>query len=70
MSEWFDSQKRQGSDFRKLLQKRIDKANPRRLELTKEEQLKLDKLNGILDTLKHGENVQNRQLQSWLSADE
>jgi hypothetical protein len=43
-----------------LLQKRIDKANTRRLELTKEEQQKPDKLNGILDTLTGGENVQNR----------
>ena len=70
VSEWFDSQKKPNSDFHKLLQERIDKANPRRKELTKEEQLKLDKLKGILDTLRRGENVQNRQLQNWLSADE
>jgi hypothetical protein len=70
MSEWYHSQKKPSSDFRKLLQKRIDKANPRRAELTKEEQQKLDKLNGIFDTLKRGENVQNRQLQTWLSENE
>jgi hypothetical protein len=70
MSEWYHSQKKPSSDVRKLLQKRIDKANPRRAELTKEEQQKLDKLNGIFDTLKRGENVQNRQLHTWLSQDE
>ena len=56
--------------MRKLLQEYIRKANPRRKEITKEEEQKLDKLNGILNTLKLGENVQNRQLQTWLSADE
>jgi hypothetical protein len=52
-----------------LLQERIDKANPRRT-LTAEEQKRLSKLEGIVDTLRRGENVQNRQLQTWLSADE
>ena len=33
MSQWLDSQKKPSSDFRKLLQERIDKANPRRTEL-------------------------------------
>jgi hypothetical protein len=33
MSEWFDGQKKQSSNFRQLLQERIEKANPRR-ELT------------------------------------
>jgi hypothetical protein len=70
MGEWYDSKKKPSSDFRKLLQERIDKANPRRTELTNQEQLKVDKLKSILDKLRRGENVQNRQLQSWLSADE
>ena len=52
-----------------MLQELFDKAKPRRLELTKEEQPKLEKLNGILDTLRRGQNVQNRQLH-WLSDDE
>ncbi len=57
------------SDFRKLLQERIDKANPRRT-LTAEEQRRVTKLEAIADKLKHGENVQNRQLQTWLSENE
>jgi hypothetical protein len=32
-----------------------------------EQQQRLDKLKGILDTLKRGKNVQNRQLQRWLT---
>jgi len=56
-------------DFRKLLQERSDKVNPRR-KLAKDETIKLAKLEGIAEKLKRGENVQNRQLQTWLSADE
>ena len=51
--------------FVNLHQDRIYKANPCRLELIKEEQQKLEKLNGILDKLRRGENVQNRQLQTF-----
>ena len=69
MSEWYDNQKKPSSNFRKLLQERIDKANPRR-KLTAEEDKRLAKLEGIADKLKRGENVQNRQLQTWLSEDE
>ena len=69
MSEWYDSQKQSSSYFRKLLQERIYKANPRR-ELTSEETKRLNKLEGIAEKLKRGENVQNRQLQTWLSEDE
>ena len=36
MSEWLDNQQKSSSDFRKLLQERVEKANPRR-ELTTEE---------------------------------
>jgi hypothetical protein len=57
------------SNFRQLLQERIDKANPRRT-LTAEESKRLSKLEAIADKLKRGENVQNRQLQTWLSDDE
>ena len=39
MSEWYDSQKKPSGDFRKLLQELIDKANSRRLELTKTHQI-------------------------------
>ena len=58
MSEWYGSQKKPSSDFRKLLQERIDKANPRRT-LTEEEQKLLSKLEGIADTLRRGENSLN-----------
>ena len=69
MSEWLDNQKKQSSNFRKLLHERIDKANPRR-ELTAQETKRLKKLAAIAKKLKHGENVQNRQLQTWLSEEE
>jgi len=52
-----------------LLQERIEKANPRR-KLTVKEAKRLAKLETIADKLKRGENVQNRQLQTWLSEDE
>jgi hypothetical protein len=56
VSEWFENQKKASGNISKLLQERIDKANPRRT-LT-------------ADKLRRGENVQNRQLQTWLSDDE
>ena len=66
MSEWYNSQKKPNSSFRRLLQERIEKANPRR-QLTSEETKRLNKLEAIAEKLKRGENVQNRQLQTWLS---
>jgi len=69
MSEWLDNQKKPSGDFRNLLQERIDKSNPRRT-LTADEAKRLAKLETIADKLKRGENVQNRQLQTWLSDDE
>ena len=47
MSEWYNSQKKPSVDFRKSLQKLIDKdkANPFRFELTKEDQQQLENLN-------------------------
>lgn len=68
MSEWLDNQKKQGSNIRNLLQKRIEKVNPRR-NLTADETKRLAKLEAIADNLKRGENVQNCQLQTWLSED-
>ena len=50
MSEWYDNQKKPSSNFRKLLQERIDKANPRR-NLTAEEAKALAKLEAIADKL-------------------
>ena len=69
MSKWLDNQKKPSGDFLNLLQERIDKSNPRRT-LTAEEAKRLAKLEAIADKLKRGENVQNRQLQTWLSDDE
>lgn len=69
MSEWYDNQKKPSSNFRKLLQERIAKANPRRT-LTAEEHRRLSKIEAIAAKLKRGENVQNRQLQKWLREEE
>ena len=68
MSKWYNSQKKPIVDFRKLLQERLDKVNPRR-KLAKDETTKRAKLEGISEKLTRGENVQNRQLQTWLSED-
>ena len=63
MSRQLDNQKKSSSNFRKFLQERIEKANPRR-NLTAEEGKRLKKLQAIADKLKRGENVQNRLLQT------
>jgi len=55
--------------FRTLLNEGLEKACPRR-KLAKDETTKLAKLEGIAEKLKRGENVQNRQLQTWLSEGE
>ena len=44
----------------------MDKANPRR-QLTSDETKRLKNLEAISAKLKRGKNVQNRQLQIWLS---
>ena len=64
-----DTQNNPSANFRKLLQERLDKANPRD-EITSEETKRLRKLETIAARLTRGENVQNRQLQTWLSPDE
>ena len=68
MSEWYENQQKPNNNFRNLLQERIDKANQRR-ELTSEEAKRLAKLEAIAEKLKRGKNVQNRQLQTWLTED-
>jgi hypothetical protein len=70
VSEEFKSKKEPSGDFRKLLQGSINKANRRRKKLTREETTKLAKLEAIADKLRRGGNMQNRQLQTWLSEDE
>ena len=57
MSEGQDNQKKQSGDFRKLLQERIDKSNPR-LTLIAEEQRRPSKLESIATRLNRRENVQ------------
>jgi len=69
MSEWLNNQYQSSSNFRKLLQERIEEANPR-LELTTEESKRLNNLEAIADKLQRGDNVQNRQLQTWLNEEE
>lgn len=66
MSEWLDNQKQISDNFRKFLQEQIENSNPRR-KLTTEETKRLAKLEAIIDKLKRGENVQNRQLQKGVS---
>ena len=39
-------------------------------ELSKTEQIRLTKFNGILDELRRGKNVQNRRLATWLTEEE
>jgi len=69
MSEWYDNQKKPSSNFLQLLQDHIEKASPRP-ELTAEEAKRLCRLEAISKKLQRGENVQNRQLQTWLNDDE
>ena len=64
-----DNQKMLRSNIKKLLQEQIEKSNLRR-KLTTEETKRLNKLEAVAEKLKRGENVQNRQLQTWLSEDE
>ena len=52
-----------------MLQERIENSNPRR-KLTTDETKRLNKLQVIAVKLKRGENVQNRQLKSWLREEE
>ena len=63
------NQKNSCRKFSEFLQERIVKTSPRR-NLTAEETKRLAKLEAIAEKLKRGENVQNRQLKTWLSEDE
>jgi len=69
MSEWLDNQKKASGNFHQFLQERSEEANPRG-KLTAEEAKRLSKLEAIVGKLRRGENVQNRQLQTWLSEEE
>ena len=69
LSEWLSNQKQSRSNVGELLQEQIENVLQRR-ELTAEETKRLNKLQVIADKLERGENVQNRQLQTWLCEDE
>ena len=56
MSEWQSDADTHKPDFREMLRKRLDKANPRRETLTKDDQQKLDKLTTIFGTLTRGKS--------------
>ena len=64
-----NNQKKSISNIHQLLQERIEKAYPRR-NFSAVETKRLNKLEGIADKFKRGENVQNRQLQTWLNEEE
>jgi hypothetical protein len=70
MTEHYESQKKPKNSLRKALIELEDKANPRRANLTKEEQTRIAKLTDIAARLRRRENVQNRQLKTWLTDDE
>ena len=59
-------QNKPNTKLRDLLKSR--KAKTHKLsELSKTEQNRLEKLNGMLDELRRGENVQNSRLATWLT---
>ena len=58
MSEWYDSKKKPNGNFRKLLQERLDKTNPRR-KLEQDEIIRLAKLESLVEKLRRRENVQS-----------
>ena len=58
MNEWYDNQEKPNSNICKLLQERIEKANPRH-QLTAVETKRLHKLEGIAEKLKRRENVKS-----------
>ena len=54
------------TNLRDLLKNKKAKSR-KQSELSKTEQNRLAKLNGMLDELRRGENVQNRRLATWLA---
>jgi hypothetical protein len=69
LNECYVNQKKTSGNLRKLLQERIDKSNLR-CSLTAEEERRLSKIEAIAAKLRRRENLQNRQLQTWLCEDE
>jgi len=65
----FLNSKPSSNNLHQLLKEPIEKTKPHR-KLTAEETKCHSKLKAIADKLKRGKNVQNRQLQTWLSEEE
>ncbi|OJA06898.1 hypothetical protein QHL1GM_16630 [Halomonas sp. QHL1] len=70
MSEWYDNQKKPSSTWRERLNASSEISGAKRDNLSANEQRKLAKLESMAEQLRRGKNVQNRQLQTWLSEDE
>ena len=69
MNQWQDMQQKPNTKLRDLLKSK--KAETRKpSELSKTEQNRLAKLNVMLDEFRHGANVQNRRLATWLTEEE
>lgn len=70
MTEWQDSQSSSRAGLQQRLRALIDDEKPARRQLSSDEQTRLNKLENILEQMRRGENVQNRQLQRWLLPEE
>ena len=70
MSEWQDSQSSSKAGLQQRLRELMEAAKPERRQLSADEHTRLNKLENILEQMRRGENVQNRQLQRWLLEDE
>lgn len=64
MSQWYYSQQKTSTDFRKPLQERIKEGNLHQTKLTADGKKQLEKLEAIAERLRHGENLQNIQIQT------
>ena len=69
MSKWHYMQKEPNTKLRDLLKSKQAKTSKPN-ELSKIDTIRLAKLYGMLDELRHGENVQNYRLVTWLTQDE
>lgn len=70
MTEWQDSQSSSRAGLQQRIRALIDAAKPERRQLSADEQTRLNKLENMLEQMRRGENVQNRQLQRWLLPEE
>ncbi len=66
LSEHYENQQKPNNNVLKFMRKQIDKADTRRT-LTQKEHRRVIKLKAIATKFKNEGNVQNRQLETWLS---